>query len=193
MSSAITPAPLTRSELMLEQGVDRRAMSKRPTCPPAGQPLHRYSLRSDGQPMMRSPETDCISSTEAPNALGAVAASLASSTTLSRRARRKALTSLKVSVPHVPPLWWMISGIRSRRGADLWRVETISVPDAVLGTALEMATLEGSTTVTIPAGTQPGSILRLGGRGLPRFDGRGRGDLSVPDELLVELEARRPG
>jgi molecular chaperone DnaJ len=63
--------------------------------------------------------------------------------------------------------------------ADLWHVETIAVPDAVLGTALEVPTLEGSTSVKVPAGTQPGSVLRLGGRGLPRFGGRGRGALSL--------------
>ncbi len=83
-----------------------------------------------------------------------------------------------------------------RRGADLWRVETISVPDAVLGTALAVPTLEESTTVRLRAGTQPGAILRLGGRGLPRFGGRGRGDLLVyvdvhiPERLSAAERAR---
>ncbi len=66
-----------------------------------------------------------------------------------------------------------------RRGPDLWRSETIEVVDAVLGTTLEVPTLEGPTAVQVRSGTQPGTILRLRGKGLPEFGHAGRGDLYV--------------
>ncbi|HSF29286.1 MAG TPA: DnaJ C-terminal domain-containing protein [Candidatus Tectomicrobia bacterium] len=79
-----------------------------------------------------------------------------------------------------------------RHGADLWRAETVPVVDAVLGGTRPVPTLEGSATVTIPAGTQPDTVLRLRGKGMPGFGGRQRGDLyvvvrvSVPDQLSAK-------
>ena len=76
-----------------------------------------------------------------------------------------------------------------RRGADLWRAETIDVADAALGTALTVPTLEGEAKVKVPAGTQPESVVRLAGKGLPHFQGQGRGSLflrigvRVPEKL----------
>jgi molecular chaperone DnaJ len=64
-----------------------------------------------------------------------------------------------------------------RAGADLWREETVTIPEAVLGTRRTVPTLEGQVEVTIPQGTQPDSVLRLGGKGLPEFGGRAQGDL----------------
>jgi molecular chaperone DnaJ len=73
-----------------------------------------------------------------------------------------------------------------RDGADLWRVQTIDPADAVLGTELSVPTLEGAISVKIPPGAQHDERLRLRGRGLPRFGGRGRGD------LYLRLEIRLP-
>lgn len=78
-----------------------------------------------------------------------------------------------------------------RDGADLWHAREIEVADAVLGTELPVPTLDGSITVKIPAGTQPGSELRLRGKGLPRFGARGRGDLYV--RVAVRLPERLSG
>ena len=72
-----------------------------------------------------------------------------------------------------------------RRGAHLWRAETIEVADAALGTEITSPTLEGTVRVAVPPGTQPGSILRLAGKGLPRADGRGLGDLYVAIDVHV--------
>jgi molecular chaperone DnaJ len=66
-----------------------------------------------------------------------------------------------------------------RDGADLWRTEAISVPDAVLGGRIEVPTLEGRVELTVPPGTQPGGVLRLRGKGLPRLGGGRRGNLNV--------------
>ncbi len=64
-----------------------------------------------------------------------------------------------------------------RRGSDLWRTETVSVVDAVLGRDVDVPTLDASTTVTIPPGTQPDTVLRLHDKGLPVFGAHDRGDL----------------
>jgi molecular chaperone DnaJ len=76
-----------------------------------------------------------------------------------------------------------------RDGADLWRVETISVSDAALGTELTVPTLDGTATARVPPGTQPDTVLRLKGKGLPEFGSHAHGDLylrlrvQVPEHL----------
>lgn len=72
-----------------------------------------------------------------------------------------------------------------RRGRDLYRVETIEVVDAVLGTSIEVPTLDGKVSVKVPAGTQPDSILRLHSKGLPPFGGGRRGDLYLRVQVHV--------
>jgi molecular chaperone DnaJ len=79
-----------------------------------------------------------------------------------------------------------------RDGADLWRSETISVADAVLGTKLKVPTLDRSAEVTVPPGTQQDTVLRVRGKGLPEFGGRQLGDLflrirvHIPEHLSTE-------
>jgi molecular chaperone DnaJ len=72
-----------------------------------------------------------------------------------------------------------------RRGEDLFRAETIDVVDASLGTEIDVPTLDGQVSVKVPAGSQPGSTLRLHGKGLPRFGGGARGDLYVRLQVHV--------
>ncbi len=62
----------------------------------------------------------------------------------------------------------------SREGLDIYHDAFISVPEATLGTELEVPTLEGSAVVQIDSGVQPGRILRMKGKGLPDIQ-RGRG------------------
>lgn len=79
-----------------------------------------------------------------------------------------------------------------RHGADLWRLETIEIPDAVLGTKLDIPTLDGRVEVKVPPGSQPDEVLRLKGKGLPVFGAPMRGDLNirlqlhVPEKLTAE-------
>lgn len=79
-----------------------------------------------------------------------------------------------------------------RSGADLLRQEIIALTDAVLGAKIDVPTLDGFASVTIPAGTQPDEILRLKGKGLPVFEGARHGDLylrigvRIPDHLTRE-------
>jgi len=62
----------------------------------------------------------------------------------------------------------------------------ISFVDAALGTTLEIPTLDGSERMHIPEGTQPGDVLRLRDKGIPRLRGPGRGD------QVVILDVRIP-
>ncbi len=55
----------------------------------------------------------------------------------------------------------------------------ISFPEAVLGTSIEIPTLEGKARIKIEPGTQGGKVLRLKGKGLPSVNAYGRGDLLV--------------
>ena len=79
-----------------------------------------------------------------------------------------------------------------RSGADLLRQETIPLTDAVLGATLQVPTLDGSATVTIPPGTQPDAVLRLKGKGLPEFGNGHHGEMylriavHVPEKLSRE-------
>ena len=79
-----------------------------------------------------------------------------------------------------------------RAGADLLRQETISLTDAVLGATLEVPTLDGTASVTIPPGTQPDAVLRLKGKGLPEFGNGRHGEMylriavHVPEQLSRE-------
>jgi molecular chaperone DnaJ len=66
-----------------------------------------------------------------------------------------------------------------REGNDLIYNMFISIPDAVLGTHVEVPTVDNNVKIKIEPGTQPGKILRLRGKGLPEVNGYGRGDLLV--------------
>jgi molecular chaperone DnaJ len=72
-----------------------------------------------------------------------------------------------------------------RHGADLWRTERLGVPEAVLGSKLRVPTMEGKVDVTIPPGMQPDEMLRLRGKGLPRYRGEGYGDLILRIEVVI--------
>lgn len=66
-----------------------------------------------------------------------------------------------------------------RDGDDLVCSMTIPFTVAALGAEVPVRTLDGEERVRVPAGTQPGELLRLRGKGATRLGGRGRGDLIV--------------
>jgi molecular chaperone DnaJ len=76
--------------------------------------------------------------------------------------------------------------IFERRGDDLHCSVQVPMTAAALGTGLTLDTLDGEEALTIPAGTQPGEVLTLRARGVPRLRGTGRGDLHV------HLDVRTP-
>jgi molecular chaperone DnaJ len=82
-----------------------------------------------------------------------------------------------------------------RDGEDLYTEVLVSYPQLVLGDDVEVPAVHGSLRVRIPAGTQSGQMLQLRGRGLPRVNGGGIGDLHVrvqlwtPSSVTPEVEA----
>lgn len=85
----------------------------------------------------------------------------------------------------------------SREGDTLLCQLTVPMTSAALGTEVELPTLEADLGVSDPEfetavplkikpGTQPGETIRVGGRGVPRLRGTGRGD------LLVRIDVRTP-
>lgn len=63
--------------------------------------------------------------------------------------------------------------------------QNLSFTDLALGTEIKVPTLEGLEKVKISSGTQPNSIIRLKGKGLPRYGGYGRGDELVRINIRV--------
>lgn len=81
-----------------------------------------------------------------------------------------------------------------RRGDDIYLDQEIDVVTATLGGEAEIPTVHGDITIKIPAGTQPGKVLKLSGKGGPKFRGRGNGDqyvrliVQIPNKLSREQE-----
>ena len=86
-----------------------------------------------------------------------------------------------------------------RQDSDLIYNLLLDMPTAVLGGQVQIPTLTGDVKITITPGTQPGKVLRMRGKGLPRIDQYGRnygtGDLLInvgvyiPEKLNKEERA----
>ncbi len=66
-----------------------------------------------------------------------------------------------------------------REGDNLHYDLYVSLPDAVLGSSLEIDTVTGKVRIKVEPGVQSGKILRLRGKGIPSINGYGKGDLLV--------------
>ena len=75
-----------------------------------------------------------------------------------------------------------------RRDFDILMDLNINIAQAALGADVEVPTVDGPTKLKIPSGTQPGKILYLRGKGVPRLRSSGRGDQLVI--VNVEIPAR---
>lgn len=74
-----------------------------------------------------------------------------------------------------------------REGPHLHCRVPIGYSQAALGTEMDLPTLGGSETITIPRGTQPGEVIRLRGKGMP--DPRGSG---ASGDLLIHVRVEVP-
>jgi len=72
-----------------------------------------------------------------------------------------------------------------RRGDDLETEVEVDYLNAALGGHVKVPTMTGSGTVTVPAGTQSGQVLRLRGKGLTKLGGGSRGDLLAKIKITV--------
>jgi molecular chaperone DnaJ len=72
-----------------------------------------------------------------------------------------------------------------RDGNDILTPVDLTITQAALGARVPVPTLEGEIEIDFPAGTQPGSVLVLRGKGMPVLQGFGRGDLRAVVNVLV--------
>jgi molecular chaperone DnaJ len=81
-----------------------------------------------------------------------------------------------------------------RSGEDVLLELPIGFAQATLGAEIEVPTLKGKSKLTVPKGTQSGTMLRMRGQGLPRLDGYGVGHqlvrvmVEVPTKLTAEQD-----
>ena len=73
----------------------------------------------------------------------------------------------------------------SRNGNDVIYTLAVSFPDLVLGTKVDVPTLDGAVKLTIPPSTQPETMLRIPGHGIGHMKGSGRGDQYVKVNVFV--------
>lgn len=73
-----------------------------------------------------------------------------------------------------------------RRGYDVYSEELVDFTALVLGGGIKVPVITGETELDIPEGTPSGHVFKLKGMGIPRIDGRGKGD------HYVRVEARVP-
>lgn len=78
--------------------------------------------------------------------------------------------------------------IFERRQNDILLNLSINIAQATLGAEIEVPTVDGKASLKIPAGTQPGKIFTLRGKGVPYLKSNGRGDQQVV--VTVEIPSR---
>ena len=73
-----------------------------------------------------------------------------------------------------------------RKGDDLYLNVPLSLTQAVLGGEVEIATLENTKILlNVSPGTESGKVLKVSGKGVPRFSGMGRGNMYV--DLTIKV------
>jgi molecular chaperone DnaJ len=78
-----------------------------------------------------------------------------------------------------------------RDGEDLYTEVLVSYPQLVMGDDIDVPTVTGKVSVRIPSSTQSGQVLHLRGRGLPRVNSSGSGDLHVRVQLWTPESVTR--
>ena len=79
----------------------------------------------------------------------------------------------------------------ARRGRHVTTTARVSITQAMLGAEIEVATLDDPVTLKIPAGTQPGTTMRVRGRGVPAGGRHPAGDLLVSVAVAVPKKLTR--
>jgi molecular chaperone DnaJ len=76
----------------------------------------------------------------------------------------------------------------TRLGNDLFCEVAIPLREAIAGSEIEAPALEGPVKLKIPAGTRPGKVFVLKGKGMPVLNGEGRGDQKI--QVKVQMPKR---
>lgn len=84
---------------------------------------------------------------------------------------------LDVKIASDPRFW--------REGADILTEVPITVYEAILGGDITVPTVGGSAKMKLPPGTESGQKFRLTGKGAPKLQGRGKGDLFVLIQIVA--------
>ncbi len=72
-----------------------------------------------------------------------------------------------------------------REGYNIWYDKHVSIVQATLGAELQVPTLDGDVKYNMPAGTQPGDVFKLKGKGIQRLNSVGKGDQLV--RIIVDI------
>lgn len=75
----------------------------------------------------------------------------------------------------------------TRDGINLYSKVRISYLDAILGRSISVKTVDGNSNINVSAGTQPGAIVKIDGKGVPKL-----GNSSVRGDLFVTVEVKIP-
>jgi molecular chaperone DnaJ len=78
-----------------------------------------------------------------------------------------------------------------RHGDDILCQVPISFDQATLGDSIEVPSLDGRVKMNVPAGTAPGKVFRLRGKGIPHLRGAMRGDQLVRVQVYVPKKLSR--
>jgi molecular chaperone DnaJ len=75
-----------------------------------------------------------------------------------------------------------------RQGIDLATRVSVSITDAILGATVQVPTLDDDPLeIEVSAGTQPGHVVVVKGRGVPKLEGKGRGRGALHVVVQVEI------
>lgn len=78
-----------------------------------------------------------------------------------------------------------------REGPDIFSETTLTIPQLVLGDVVEVKTTQGTVNLKIPVGTEPGSLIKIKGKGAPKLGSSSIGDhyVRVKVEIPKKLTA----